>query len=122
MPGVFKSGDIDRMAIPAVLPKPKNLLRPMPIQPAKDVTADAISSSSDAPTGGKVFKVLARDAKGRVETRQMLVPEDNTMVIKLQQSEEAIRLERQLIKERVLQYEAMTIEEEERVCYCPSHL
>eukprot|EP00595_Chromulina_sp_UTEXLB2642_P002599 CAMPEP_0196766340 /NCGR_PEP_ID=MMETSP1095-20130614/23090_1 /TAXON_ID=96789 ORGANISM="Chromulina nebulosa, Strain UTEXLB2642" /NCGR_SAMPLE_ID=MMETSP1095 /ASSEMBLY_ACC=CAM_ASM_000446 /LENGTH=334 /DNA_ID=CAMNT_0042127891 /DNA_START=1084 /DNA_END=2088 /DNA_ORIENTATION=+ len=93
--------DIDRMAIPAVLPKPKNLLRPV-ISPNQ--------TEANSGNNGVVFKLLARDTKGRIETRQLCVPDDNNLVVKLQKSEEINRLEKQRIKEKVLLLESMNDE------------
>eukprot|EP01035_Chromulina_nebulosa_P017897 gene17897-23514_t len=93
--------DIDRMAIPAVLPKPKNLLRPV-ISPNQ--------TEVNSGKNGVVFKLLARDTKGRIETRQLCVPDDNNLVVKLQKSEEINRLEKQRIKEKVLLLESMNDE------------
>lgn len=95
------------MAIPAVLPRPKNVLRPL---------HDSVSTHNATPesnhNGGVVFKMLSRDTKGRVETRQVLLPETNAIVAKLQRSEEQLRLEKQLIKEKILQLESMQSEDD----------
>ena len=48
------------------------------------------------------FKLLSRDNKGRVEARNLLVPEDSRMVMMIQQTKDSEREERQRLKERVL--------------------
>jgi len=50
----------------------------------------------------KTFKLLSRDTKGRIEARDLLVPTESTMVLKLMKSEESEREERQRLKESVL--------------------
>ena len=58
------------------------------------------------------FKLLSRDIKGRFETRQMLVPSNNKMAIKLIAAEEELKLEKQKLKEKVLQIEQLSAEAE----------
>lgn len=58
------------------------------------------------------FKLLSRDNKGRVEARQLLVPQDNPMAQKVMKAEEELRLEKQRLKERVLQINQMSAEDE----------
>lgn len=58
------------------------------------------------------FKLLSRDIKGRFETRQMLVPSSNKMAIKLIAAEEELKLEKQKLKEKVLQIEQLSAEAE----------
>eukprot|EP01035_Chromulina_nebulosa_P008583 gene8583-11636_t len=65
------------------------------------------SSSSSSSSSSVTFKLLSRDAKGRIESRQLLVPQDSTMAVKLQKAEEEMRIEKQKLKERVLQIESM---------------
>lgn len=96
------------MAIPAVLPKPKNILRPYP---ASIASRQAVGDDGAASVG-VVFKVLGRDAKGRVETRQVMLPESNNLVVKLQKSEEISKMEKQKMKEKVLLLESMSAENE----------
>lgn len=88
--------DINRMAIPAVLPKPKNVLR----------SFQEDDDEEEAPRG-MAFKLLAKDGKGRIETRQLMVPEEAPMAIKLQKAEAAARAEKQRLKEKVLQMESL---------------
>lgn len=90
--------DVDRMAIPAVLPKPKNSLN----------DAEEINQ----PKKGVLFKVLGRDGKGRVETRQLLLPQEVSFISKIQQHEEASRLEKQKMKERIIQLNQSNMMEE----------
>jgi hypothetical protein len=49
---------------------------------------------------------MSRDGKGRVETRQLFVPQEAPMAVKLIRTEESIRLEKEKLKAKVLQYEA----------------
>jgi hypothetical protein len=117
----FKANDVDRMAIPAILPRPKNQLRPLhdSSTATSSSTTDASLAESNASkgAGGVVFKMLSRDMKGRVETRQVLLPESNAIVAKLQRSEEQQRLEKQLIKEKILQLESMQTEDDGSYAY-----
>lgn len=53
------------------------------------------------------FSLLSRDNKGRVEARQLLVPKDNPMAVKLAKAEEEARLEKLRIKERTLQLNSL---------------
>ena len=82
-----------------MLPKPKNV--------STRSFDDSLTSEEPAPRG-MAFKLLGRDSKGRVETRQLLVPEEAPMVTKLLKSEAERRLERQRIKEKVLQIESLS--------------
>lgn len=76
------------------------------------------SSSSSGNKGGRsssngvIFKLLSRDSKGRFETRQLQVPEGNQMAIKLLKAEEEQRIERKILKEKVLQIQSLTAEVE----------
>ena len=51
-----------------------------------------------APAPTVAFKLLSRDTRGRVETRQLLVPEEAPMAVKLAKAEAAMRLEKQKLK------------------------
>jgi hypothetical protein len=93
------------MLKPAVLPKPKNIART-----ADDATQQA---QAQAPVSKSfTFKLLSRDARGRFETRQLELPEDNQMAAKLLKATEAQRAEKQLIKERTLQINQLHAEAE----------
>jgi hypothetical protein len=103
-----KFNDVNRMAIPASLPKPKNAFRPtltMGDDPADDEQAN---ERQDGKTGRVAFKLLSRDTKGRFETRQLLVPEHNPMAVKLVRAEEEMRQEKRRIKEQILQLESLS--------------
>jgi hypothetical protein len=95
----------------AVLPKPKNIART-----ADDATlAGEATQQAQAPapvSKGFTFKLLSRDARGRFETRQLELPEDNQMAAKLLKATEAQRAEKQLIKERTLQINQLHAEAE----------
>lgn len=107
-----KNNDVNKMVIPAVLPKPKNYRLPADDDDQPDDTP-TMGTGMGGPGGrGVTFKLLSRDAKGRFETRQLLVPEDNKMAVKLAKSEEALRIEKQKLKERVLQIDKLTAEAE----------
>jgi hypothetical protein len=71
-----KSGDVNKMVIPAVLPKPRNVV-PRSATADDDEDADGYGAGGGAGNAGKscgvVFKLLSRDSKGRFETRQMQV-------------------------------------------------
>ena len=99
--------DMNRMAIPAVLPKPKNM----------DTRFQSLDDEGDdeeeIKPKGVTFKLLGRDTKGRIETRQLLVPEETPMVMKLVQAEAAARLEKQKLKEKVLQMESLAEQEQQ---------
>jgi hypothetical protein len=63
------------------------------------------------------FRLLGRDTKGRVETRQLLVPSENKIAVKLMQKGEQQRLEKELLKEKTLLYETMTESDTQTVAY-----
>ncbi len=54
--------------IVAVLPKPKNAS-------SVSLSGSTSATSSSASTSSVTFKLLSRDAKGRIESRQLLVPQ-----------------------------------------------
>lgn len=104
-----------------MLPKAKNTFNSYRSPDDEDDQEDVPVNS------GVKFKLLSRDGKGtnyyfyfillidstgRVEARELLVPEDNSMAIKLSKAEETLRLERQKLKERVLQIEKLNAENE----------
>jgi hypothetical protein len=96
-----------------VLPRPKNTIaafRWSDEDPNQDINKSANSDKV------MKFSLLSRDTKGRVETRQLLVPKENPMAVKLMQAEEEMRLEKQRIKERTLQINAMNAEYEVSFC------
>jgi hypothetical protein len=75
------------MALPAVIPEAKS------------------EGKANLATGPAVaFRMLRRDPKGRVQAHQVLVPEDTNLAKKLQENDEALRLQQQRLKERVLTY------------------
>ena len=84
-----------------MLPKPKN------IAPRSQYDDDDDDDDEESAPKGMAFKLLGRDTKGRVETRQLMVPSEAPMAVKLLKSEAAMKLERQKLKEKVLQIEAM---------------
>ena len=104
-----KTGDLDRMAIPTVIPKAKNTFAPL-LDEDDDYEDDDDEEESRRKTVS--FKLLSRDTKGRVEARQLLVPEESPMALKLLASEEQEREERERLRARVLQYDALSEEEE----------
>jgi hypothetical protein len=69
---------------------------------------DRDDNSQSSTTNSMAFKLLSRDTKGRLEARQLLVPQSNLMAQKVMKAEEAARLEKQRLKERVLQINQMT--------------
>lgn len=81
------------MARPAILPKPKNVFARFD---GEDEDAE------DALPKGVPFKLLSRDGKGRIESRQLVVPEDSLMSIKLAKAEAAKKEERDRLKQLVL--------------------
>lgn len=87
-----------------MLPKPKNAVRAHPDDDDEEVQAPR----------GVTFKLLSRDNKGRFETRQLQLPEDSQMAVRLAKAEEAMRAEKQRLKERVLQIDQLTAEAEVR--------
>lgn len=73
------------------------------------------SGNSDRPK--MTFRLLGRDTKGRVETRQLLVPTENKIAVKLMQKGEKQRLEKEFLKEKTLMYETMTESDTQTVAY-----
>ena len=63
------------------------------------------------------FKLLSRDGKGRVEARNLLVPQDSPMVMMIQQTKDSEREERQRLKERVLGFNEKYEEYEQKKHY-----
>ncbi|CAM9181924.1 unnamed protein product [Discosporangium mesarthrocarpum] len=66
-------------------------------------------------TGGEgvSLRLIKRGNKGKVEAQQVLVPSDTSLGAQVHRNEEASRVENDIIKARVLAYEA-TIEAEEQ--------
>jgi hypothetical protein len=67
-----KAGDVNRMVIPAALPKPKNAFR---TTEEEDEEVEGGGGGSGAAGGkkGVMFRLLSRDSKGRFETRALQV-------------------------------------------------
>ena len=63
------------------------------------------------------FKLLSRDNKGRIEARNLLVPEDSRMVMMIQQNKDSEREEKQRLKERVLGFNEKYEESEQKKHY-----
>lgn len=82
---------VDRMAIPAVIPKPKNVVQLDGEDQSDEDEEDEVAGQSRR----VAFKLLSRDHRGRVESRQLLVAEDNPMAVRLAKAEMAQRLEKQ---------------------------
>ena len=95
--GPVKSSDLSKMALPAVIPKPKNI----------DDDNDS-KKNSIFPGGGIAFKLLSRDSRGRMEARQLWVPEDNDIAVKVAKTVAVMNEEKQQMKQRVLQINALT--------------
>jgi hypothetical protein len=86
----------------AFLPKPKNTS-------AVSLGDDAFTAAKAGGTGERMkFSLLSRDNKGRIETKQLLVPKENAMAQKLAKAEEEARLEKLKIKERTLQLHSLS--------------
>jgi len=102
--GPVKSSDLSKMALPAVIPKAKNI----------DDDNDS-KKSSVLQGGGIAFKLLSRDSKGRMEARQLMVPEDNDIAIKVAKTVAVMNEEKQQLKQRVLQINALTEEQGQMV-------
>lgn len=72
--------------VSVILPKPKNVINTTDM--LNEDEGDMGSSSSAAATGPKMaYRLLGRDNKGRVETRQFLVPQSAQMCINLAKAE-----------------------------------
>jgi hypothetical protein len=95
--GPVKSSDLSKMALPAVIPKAKNI--------------DDDNTTSGGFSSGIAFKLLSRDSKGRMEARQLMVPEDNDIAIKVAKTVAVMNEEKQQLKKRVLQINALTEEQ-----------
>jgi regulator of nonsense transcripts 2 len=104
--GVSRPVAVDRMALPAVLPKPKNAMQFAGADDDEDEDDDNHSGKKVAKAPPVVsFKLLSRDTKGRLETRQFAVSKDSEMVVRLEKAGEQQKIERQRLKETVLRYE-----------------
>jgi hypothetical protein len=105
----------------AVLPKPKNTIsmndedRPSPSIPATTSLSVSTGGSGAGSSNAMKFSLLSRDNKGRLEARQLLVPKENPMAVKLAKAEEAAKMEKMKIKERTLALNSMNAEVEERM-------
>ena len=64
----MKDVNVNCAIIVAVLPKPKNAS-------SVSLSGSTSATSSSATTSSVTFKLLSRDAKGRIESRQLLVPQ-----------------------------------------------
>ena len=96
--------DSSRMAIPVVIPKAKNL------SSLHEDNEDSDSDSDDEPKPKVVLKLLSRDSKGRVESRQLAIPTNSQLVVKIQENEVKIQEENRKLKEKVLMMsQSMTI-------------
>ena len=100
--GMPKTGDVDRMALPAVLPKPKNVSRMI----SNDASSDSEDYENDEPITTKAkpiaFKLLSRDQRGRIETRQLMLPGENPLALKQAKAVEEVKNQREKVKEKVL--------------------
>jgi regulator of nonsense transcripts 2 len=113
----IRGGAGDRMAIPAYLPPPKNIMLSSRLGGANEDSDDDEGSSDEEGNGGgdqnkppmktMAFKLLGRDTKGRVETRRLLIPQDTKISVKMLQSTEHQKIEKERLKEKVLLYESM---------------
>ena len=90
-------------AIPAILPKPKNICAPEDTEEAE---------GSSVKPSKMTFRLLGRDNKGRVETRHLMVPSENKIAAKLLQKGEKDRQQKELLKEKTLLYDTMSSESE----------
>ena len=76
---------------------------------------EGTASSSGPPKMS--FRLLGRDSKGRVETRQLMVPTENKIAVKLKQKGEKERLEKELLKEKTLLCDTLADSEPQTVAY-----
>lgn len=133
---VAKSINVDKMAIPAILPKPKNVYTAQPsamitgddgaslIAAAATTAAAASTATSESvsmgvaappapPRNQVAFKLLSRDNKGRIEARQLFVPKEHAIVQHMIKSEEELRIQKERVMERTLLLSAKNAENEE---------
>lgn len=97
-----KTVDVN-MARPAVLPKPKNVFSRF---------SETDDDDAEIPQRGVTFKLLSRDNKGKIETRQLLIPEENQIALRLAKAE-ASRIEARLrLKQQVLNLDSKLEDEE----------
>lgn len=97
-----KAVDVN-MARPAVLPKPKNVFSRFSADEEED---------TETAQKGIAFKLLSRDNKGKVETRQLLIPEENQISLRLAKAEAARREARLRLKQQVLNLDSQFEDEE----------
>jgi regulator of nonsense transcripts 2 len=93
-----KTVDVN-MARPAVLPKPKNVF-------ASYSGDDYDGENTEVSTKAVPFKMLSRDGRGKVEARQLLIPEDSQMALRLAKAEALKREEKMRLKQRILQLDS----------------
>jgi hypothetical protein len=89
--------------------------RPSPSIPATTSLSVSTGGSGAGSSNAMKFSLLSRDNKGRLEARQLLVPKENPMAVKLAKAEEAAKMEKMKIKERTLALNSMNAEVEERM-------
>ena len=100
--GSSRAVDVN-MARPAVLPKPRNVF----------TRFSADEEDVEEVAKGVTFKMLSRDARGRIETRQLQLPEETKLATRLAKVEAVKREEKQRLKEKVLQLDSVLAAEQE---------
>ena len=89
---------------------------PMGSQTIKKKQQETTGASATGPTtalgggAGISFQLLKKGHKGKLETKQLIVPSDNDLAKAASKQDDAAAHERKLIKDRVLQYEAESAE------------
>jgi regulator of nonsense transcripts 2 len=112
MDALEKGKNVSRKQIAEYMPSGSNLgiIKKKSVEPAP-----AASLPGQAPVaghlalGGKVgvtFQLLKKGSKGRVETRDLVVPADTNLAQAATKHDDVAARERHVIKQRVLQYEA----------------
>ena len=97
-----KAVDVN-MARPAVLPKPKNVFSRFSGDEEDEV---------ETAQKGVAFKLLSRDIKGKIETRQLLIPEENQIAMRLAKAEAARREAQLRLKQQVLSLDSQFEDED----------
>ena len=113
MDALEKGKNVSRKIVADYMPSGSQIIKKKPGADSSKDTSGAVGSGTAL--GGKAgisFQVLKKGNKGKVEAKELIVPADtNLAMVATKQDDEKAR-ERDVIKQRVLQYEAESAEAE----------
>jgi len=94
------------------MPSGSQIIRKRPADPSKAVDSSAEASSFGLGGPAISFQLLKRGNKGKVEAKELFVPADTNLAKVAGKQDDAAAREMDVIKQRVLQYEAESAEAE----------